>query len=130
MSTDDDYLWEKKGPASPSTRALEDVLGEARFSGTRVTAPAPRRRVWPAIAGAFAMAAAAAVVLTVSSRDVIRVEFASGEMRRVAVDEWIENKNPATLELARRIGVVTLRPDSKVRVRRVDRDQQRLELAR
>jgi hypothetical protein len=130
MSSDDDYLWDKKGAPSRSTQALEDVLREARFSESKTRGPPARRRRWPVLATAFAVAAAAAMVLTISSRDAIRVEFASGETRRLAVDEWIENKNPATLELARKIGVVTLRPDSKVRVRRVDRDQQRLELAR
>lgn len=126
--SDDEYLWEKRGPAEASTRELESVLGAARFGGMRF--PAAKARRWPMVLGAGLVAAAAALVFfLVTAGNRVTLDEA-GVVRTVAIGEWLEPTEPVTLSLARKIGVVEVAANARVRVQRVDDVQQRLELAR
>ncbi len=124
----DDYLWDKKGDGAPSTKQLESVLGAARFAGMRL--PQPRRRRWPAIVGGGLLALAAAALFVVVTRgNQVTIEL-DGVTRVLAQGEWLEPDQPATLALARKIGVVEVAPNSRLRLLRADDLQQRLELER
>lgn len=131
--SDDDYLWTKDGLADGATKDLEALLGQAKFKG--MTFPAARttpRRKRALLFPAFALAAAAAATLIiVLQTDGVHV-VDDGSRHKLATGQWLETgvDQRLTLELARDIGVVEVRGDSRVRVQRVDGQQQRLELSR
>ncbi|MFT3713103.1 MAG: FecR domain-containing protein [Archangium sp.] len=124
------YLWDKKSDGDPGTRELESLLGSEKFSGMKFPAPAKRSSSGRRVAlGVVALAiAAAATFVVLRPRDVVHLRV-GGEQRTVATGEWIETKEPVTLSLARDIGMVEVQGDSRVRVQRVDAEEQRLELA-
>lgn len=124
----DDYLWDKKGEGAPSTKELESVLGAARFSGMRF--PQERRRRWPVIVGGGLIALAAAALFVVVTRGTQVTFELDGVTRVLAQGEWLEPDRPATLALARQIGIVEVTANSRVRLLRADDLQQRLELER
>lgn len=125
------YLWDKKSDGDPGARELEALLSSEKFSGMAFPpVAAPRRGARRALfAVAAVLIAACAVFLVLRPRDVVRVRE-DGHERTLANGEWLETKSPVTLALAREIGVVEVRGDSRVRVQRVDGEQQRLELER
>jgi hypothetical protein len=125
------YLWDKKGDGDADLRELESKLGGQRFGGMQLPRQASRRPLRAVGLGLVAFAAAAAVLVVLRPTDA--VTFTEGAaQRRLGRGEWLETKPgvPVTLTLAREIGVVEVRGDSRVRVQRVDAQQQRLELAR
>lgn len=124
-----DYLWEKRGEPDTETRELEALLGQARFSGMTLPVEKPSRR-WPL--GLAVLAAAAAVVVMLVPRDGFVMLTVDGLSRKLYRAEWLETGagQHATLQLGGSIGHVEVAEGSRVRVTRVDKREQRLELAR
>jgi hypothetical protein len=123
-----DYLWEKKGEGDAETRELENLLGQARFSGMEIPAEAqmPRRKRWPL--GLVVLAAAAVAVFVMVPREgFIRVDGT-----KLYAEQWFETGTgeSARMQLGGSIGHVDVAEGSRVRVVRVDQQQQRLELER
>lgn len=125
------YLWDKKSEGDPGARELEALLAGEKFSGLAFPpAASSRRGARRAVATVAALlVAACAAFVVLRPRDVVKVS-GSSQARTLASGEWLETSAPVTLTLAREIGVVEVRGDSRVRVQRVDGEQQRLELAR
>lgn len=121
-----DYLWEKKGEADAETRELEALLGQARFSGMELPAEKKVRR-WPLVLAGVLAAAAVAVFLLVPRDGFIRVDGT-----KLYAAQWFETGpgERATLQLGDSIGHVEVKEASRLRVLRVDKKEQRLELAR
>ena len=123
-----DYLWEKKGEGDAGTKQLESLLGTQRFSGMTFPAEAKPRRTWPLALGGLALAAALALVFVLPRGEALSV-FDGVTTSPAAVGQWLTTTDrPVTLTMARDIGTVEVAPHSRVRVRRVDAEQQRLEL--
>ncbi|MBL8915363.1 MAG: FecR domain-containing protein [Archangium sp.] len=125
------YLWDKKGDGDPGARELESLLAGEKFSGMAFPPVASARRGArrALLAVAAVLIAACAVFVVLRPRDVVTVR-GEGRERTLANGEWLEPKSNVTLALAREIGVVEVRGDSRLRVQRVDGEQQRLELER
>lgn len=123
-----DYLWEKKGKPDEETRELEALLGQARFGGMELPAatvrPARNRRRF--LLG-LAVLAAAAVFLLIPSEGFVRVDGA-----KLYAAQWLETGagERATVQLGGSIGHVEVAEESRLRIVRVEKDEQRLELAR
>jgi FecR protein len=137
--TDDDYLWEKKGPPDADVERLERVL---RPLGRRDDAPiaTPARR--PRLFLWAALAAAAAVIVAVTLRGgpeiaadapVVatgpKIHDATGDAA-VGVGEWIETKDADRQILVGDLGRLTLAAQSRLQVRHVSDEETRLYLAR
>jgi hypothetical protein len=141
---DDDYLWDKSGPADPEVERLEQVLGGFR-------APmAPQRRAKPffaaALGGGFALAAAAAVIVLFLRREEPatpslpgwKVDSLAGAPRcgdspcaELRPGEWLETRGDdrARVEVAD-IGEMEVAPDSRLRLVSTSADGHSLELER
>jgi hypothetical protein len=124
-----DYLWEKRGEPDEQTRELEALLGQARFSGMELPKAKPRRR-WPL--GLAVLAAAAGVVMMLVPREGFVLLQLGGAERKLYRSQWLETGTGenATLQLGASIGRVEVAEGSRVRVTRLDKQEQRLELAR
>lgn len=124
-----DYLWEKRGAPDPETRELEVLLGQARFSGMKVPGEKLRRR-WPL--GLAVLAAAAVLAVMLVPRTGFVMLQVDGLERKLYRAEWLETGEGerATLRLGGSIGQVEVAGGSRLRVTRVDRQEQRLELTR
>ena len=120
-----DYLWEKKGEADAETRELEALLGQARFSGMELPVEKKRRPRWPFIV--VALAAALAVFVFLPREGFVRVDGT-----KLYAEQWFETGvgEQKTLQLGDSIGHVEVKEGSKLRVLRVDKEEQRLQLAR
>ena len=119
-----DYLWEKRGEPDDETRELEALLGQARFSGMKV--PVEKKRRWPLVLAGLA-AAAVVVFFAVPRAGFVRVDGV-----KLYASQWLETGagERATVQLGQSIGHVEVEEGSRLRVVRVDEQQQRLELAR
>lgn len=119
-----DYLWEKRGEPDEETRELEALLGQAKFAGMKL--PVEKRRRWPLVVAVLA-AAAVAVFFAIPREGFVRVDGA-----KLYAAQWLETGagQRATVQLGQAIGHVEVAEGSRLRVVRVDKEQQRLELAR
>ena len=124
-----EYLWEKQGEPDAQTRELEALLGQAKFAGMKLPEAKSRRR-WPL--GVGVLAAAAAVVALMAPREGFVMLQREGVERKLFRAEWIETGagEQATLRLGDSIGQVQVEEGSRLRVTRVDKREQRLELVR
>ena len=130
-----DYLWEKKGESDGETRELEALLGQARFSGMELPVEKAAekkevekraRRRWPFAAVGLAAAAVAAFLL------LPREGFVRVDGTKLYAAQWFETGagERATVQLGDSIGYVEVKEGSRLRVLRVDKEEQRLELQR
>ena len=119
-----DYLWEKRGEPDDETRELEALLGQARFDG--MTLPVEKKRRWPLVLAGLA-AAAVVVFFAVPREGFVRVDGV-----KLYASQWLETGagERATVQLGQSIGHVEVKEGSRLRVVRVDDEQQRLELER
>ena len=145
---DDDYLWDKSGPADPEVERLEAVL--AGFRAAPAVAPRRRARRWlaPAMATASILAAAAAVILLVVRREPIvaprfpipgwKVDSVAGApscgqepCAELRPGEWLETRSADRARVAvADIGEMEVAPDSRLRLVSTGASGHRLELAR
>jgi len=118
----DDYLWDRSGEPDPELERLESLLAPL---GHR---PSPRRRV-PAL-----LLVAAAVLLGWLGWSLQPAETEPGwallgSGAQLAVGEWLETDAELTLQVAD-IGVLSVAPDSRLRIKETGVTEHRLELTR
>jgi hypothetical protein len=128
----EDYLWDRSGPPDPDVERLERTLAPLRYrhrTELAVAMPPRRRTVWPALAAAAAVIAAAGLMLTTvpgtraTAWQVASMQgSASVGGRQVAVSsalgagQLLRTGNSSEVSLqAEEVGKIDLGPDSELR---------------
>ncbi len=148
----DDYLWDKTGRPDPEVERLEKLLGRyrhqpRRIDWTSVGVPSPARwrlprqsRGWLTAAAVLVLAVGAGLWLatrpTVNGWEVVRLEgspqvgAASVEKTvKLRAGEWLETGPDGRARLESAIGAVEVEPNTRLRLRRAQLTEHRLEMA-
>lgn len=142
-----EYAWDQTGEPDPLISRLEQTLAPVRFDpddGGKIDLPGSTSRAWLARPrNAVALALAASVVFLWS----INAMFFSGPSRSMGwavtqvtgtlslgdtlpVSQWLETDAQSSVRLAvADLGYVDVQPESRIRIRKNTRNEQRMELA-
>jgi hypothetical protein len=147
-----DYLWDGTGPPDPAVQKLEKTLSALKYqpSELRMRAPAPKREFafwrWMAVAASLLLAGVAlwfalASPESVAPRgDAVQITALAGapsiedktvQKGYLAKGQWLETDNTSKAKIALPdIGQVVVKPNSRVQLVNLGKDQQRLSLER
>ncbi len=141
----DDYLWDKTGEPDPEIERLEKLLSRyrhqpRRIDWTRVSLPSPARWRWLAAAAVLVVAMGAGLWLAtrppVGGWEVVRLEGSSqvgaaalDKTARLRADEWLQTGPDGRARLESAIGAVEVEPNTRLRLRRAQLTEHRLEMS-
>ena len=147
--SDNDYLWDGSGEPDPTAQRLERALGKLRYQPSPLQQQAPRQRApwrWVALAASVLLSAGLWLALsrpdseTPAGKSVTITTLAGtpriedqifDQQAQLAQGQWLETNADSSAKITLpTIGQVVVAPNSRIRLVELERDQQRLELAR
>jgi FecR protein len=123
-----EYLWKKSGTPDAQTQELEALLSEAKLTDFRI---APQKKRTPFVPLAVVLAVAAGLSFLFMPRGpFFEVQYENGKESKLHVNEWLETSSNSVVIQVADIGSLNVLSDSKLRLKRTDANEHRIELVR